>query len=397
MPELGDYTQQALDHICYLSEQIGGRGSCTADEGRAAEYAAEQMRAGGVDDVRIEPYLGAPSTYRPFVLAFAVALLGTLLVWLIGGRPAMGAAAVLSALGAWGMLAETNLDGSWLRRLLPRAGSQNAIGLFYPSGEVRKAAVLCAHLDTHRTPVFYSSRTWYLLFGLLVGGAFASMALSAAAYLLGAMFDWGWMRWIGLAAAALQMFALVLCLHADLTPFSPGANDDASGVGTLLAVAQRLVNEPLDHTQVWLACTGCEEVGAYGMSAFLDAHAAEIGPDGVYIILDQVGLGRLRYLTADGLILKHKTHPRALELARQVGTLLPELRLHGRVGIAYTDALVATKRGLIALTLYALPPANAPDAMHWHRMSDTLAHVEPQAVADAHTFAWQILQEIDRS
>jgi hypothetical protein len=399
------YVREALEHIRYLSQEIGGRGSCTHAERRAAEYAAEQMRAAGADQVQIQVYRAAPSTYRPYALAFGVALLGTFLVWILGprlvgdagGRVVMAVAALLSGLAAWGMLAESDLNDNWLRRLLPTGASVNAAGIVHPTAEVRRRVVLCAHLDTHRTPIFYSSQTWYRLFGLLVGGAFASMVLGAAVYLLGAVFGWEWVRWVGLAAAAVELSALALCLHADLTPFSPGANDDASGVGTVLALAHRLAAQPLAHTEVWLALTGCEEVDSYGMAAFLDAHAARLGRDVVCVILDQVGVGCIRYLTADGLIRKRRTHRRAVAIARQVSRLLPELEVQAETGLAYTDALVATKRGLIALTVDALPPPSAGDAMHWHRMSDTLDRLEPQALAGVHAFTWLILQEIDRS
>jgi Peptidase family M28 len=304
---------------------------------------------------------------------------------------------VLSGLGAWGMLAETDLARNWMRLLLPRANSQNAIGVLPPSGEVRHRAVLCAHLDTHRTPIFYSSKTWYLLFGLLVGGSFVSMVVAALAYAAGALCDWPWVRWIGLAAAAVELFALAMCLSADFTPFTVGANDDASGVGAVLALGRRLVAEPLAHTEVWLALTGCEEVGAYGMAAFLEAHAAELGNEAVYVILDQVGLGRIKYLMSDGLIIKHRTHPRALALAQRASNALPDLKVRGHVGIAYTDALVATRRGLVALTVDALPPAGSGETVHWHRVSDTLAHVDPEALADAQAFVWQVLREVEGS
>ena len=396
MPHLDRYTQRAIDHIRYLSETIGGRGSCTPAERQAAEYAAEQMRLLDVSAVRLEPYQGAPSTYRPYVLALTAALLGTLLVWLIPGRGAMLVAALLGALGAWGMLAETDFAANWMRWLLPGAGSQNAVGLISPQGEVRHRVVLCAHLDTHRTPIFYSSKAWHTLFGLFVGGAFLSMVVGAAGYGLDALFGWAWVRWIGLAAAAMELFALVPCLHADFTPFSPGANDDASGVGVILALAERLSREPLAHTEVWLAFTGCEEVACYGMAAFLDAHAAELGDESVYLILDQMGTGQLMVLTIDGLIIKRKTHPRALELARRANDALPDVQVGDQVGIAYTDATVATKRGLVSLTVDALPPPGTDGATHWHQMSDTLAHVDPGTLADAHVFTWQVLQEIDR-
>ncbi len=389
--------QEAMEHVRFLAGEIDGRGSCTPEERRAAEYAAGQMQDLGAQQVQIEGFRGAPSTYRPYALAFTAALLGTLLAWLVGGRWALAGAAVLNALGAWGMFAETNLATNWMRRLLPQAQSQNAVGVLPPAGEVRRRAVLCAHLDTHRTPIFYSSRAWHTAFGLLVGGAFVSMAVGAAAFGLGSVSGWRWVRWIGLVTAAAELFALGLCLHADRTPFSPGANDDASGVGVTLVLARRLNREPLAHTEVWLAFTGCEEVGAYGMAAFLDAHAQELGSDAVYVILDQVGLGRPMYLTADGLIRKRKTHPRALALARRADKALPGVNVGEHVGLAYTDAAVATKRGLIALTVDALPLPDAEQAMHWHQMSDTPEHVQAGVLANVEAFTWQILQEVDRA
>lgn len=397
MAKLDTYTQGALDHIGYLSETIGGRGSCTPQERQASEYTAEQMGTLGVQDVRVEAYRGAPSTYRPYALAFIAGLLGALLAWFFQDRWGLVLAAILNALGAWGMLAETDFSDNWTRWLLPKAASQNAVGAIAPRGEVKHRAVLCAHVDTHRTPVFYSSSTWQTLFSLLVGGALLSMLTSALLYALGAGFNWTWVRWIGLAAAAVQVFALAMSLHADFTPYSPGANDNASGVGVTLELARRLMAEPLENTQVWLAFTGCEEAAAYGMSAFLDAHATELGPQAIYIIIDQVGKGRLEYLTADGLILKRKTHPQALALARQCARGLPEVETAEQAGIAYTDAAVATKRGLIALTLVAVPPPGSGESTNWHQMSDTIDEIDAQTLSDAQQFTWEALQKIDQS
>jgi hypothetical protein len=395
--QLNTYTQSAIDHIQYLSKTIGSRGSCTSDERQAAEYTAEQMQSLGVQDVRLEPYKGAPSTYRPYALTFSIALLGTLGVWLFPGRWMLAFAAVLSALGAWAMLAETDFTNNWARWLLPKGVSQNAVGVIPPTGETKSRVVLCAHVDTHRTPVIYASKTWNTLFNLLVAGSLVSMLVSALAYTLGAVFSWEWVRWIGLAAAAMEIFALVMSLHADFTPYSPGANDNASGVGVILGIAQHLVQKPLDQTKVLLVFTGCEETASYGMVSFLDTHADELGKDTVYIIIDQVGFGHLCFLAADGLIRKHATHPRALELARAAANALPDIITTERVGLAYTDAVPVTKRGLVALTLCALPPPGSDDSIHWHQMTDTLDHVDPQSLENALDFTWQILKDIDAS
>jgi len=236
-----------------------------------------------------------------------------------------------------------------------------------------------------------------MLFSLLVAGSLFSMLVSALAYALGAIFSWEWVRWVGLVAAAMEVFALTMSLHADFTPFSPGANDNASGVGVILGLAQRLAISPLEHSEVWLLFTGCEEAASYGMVDFLNRHGAELGQHTVYVIIDQVGNGHLFCLTADGLIRKHKTHSHALELARFASKALPAIKTFEKVGLAYTDAVPATKRGLVALTLCAQPPAGSDETIHWHQMSDTIESISPQTLEDTHNFTWQLLSEIDQS
>jgi hypothetical protein len=356
---------------------------------------AGRMRSLGSSQVSVETFRGSSSTYRPFALAFGCALLGTLLVWIYPGGLGLSIGALLSLLGAWAMSAETDLSTNWTRWLLPSATGHNATGILSPSQETRRRVVLCAHLDSHRTPIFYSSEGWQRLFSLLIGLAFASMQLAFLAYLAGALLDWGWVVWVGLPAAAMQLFALALCLQADFTPYSPGANDNASGVAVCLEIAARLRIYPLAHTEVWLAFTGCEETATYGMNAFLNAHASQLGEATQYIILDQVGCGNLEYLSKDGLMIKRSTHPRALELASQVAASHPEIKIRQVVGVAYTDALAATRRGLNALTLVAVPPAGSGESTHWHQMSDTPEHIDPHTLQDAFAFAWGCLQSID--
>ncbi len=214
---------------------------------------------------------------------------------------------------------------------------------------------------------------------------------------LGVLLDWQWARWLGLLAGLVQAFALGMCLHADFTPFSPGANDNASGVAVSLALAQHLQEIPLAHTETHILLTGCEEVGAYGIAAYLQKHAGQLGPETVYIILDQVGAGRIKFLTADGLLLKHRTHPQALKLAREIVARRPGLGAYEGVGLAYTDALRATKRGLIALTLCTVPADETASGSNWHQMTDTLEHIVPEDLEKTYRFTLELLQSIDRA
>lgn len=387
--------QKVLAHIRFLSESIGGRGSCTEQELQAGEYTASQMRALSMKDIRTDPFEAIPSTYWGYGLSFGAALTGSLLVLLFGGRGVMFLGALLSLAGVWGMLAETEFAPSWVRWTLQRKTSQNVSGVLPPAHEAHRRVVLCAHLDTHRTPVFYSSKLWYAAFNFLVSLAFLSMLAGTVLYGLSAAYDWVWVRWVSLALAGIQIFAIALCLQADFTPYSPGANDNASGVAIALAVAERLRRAPLAHTEVHLAFTGSEEVGDYGMAAYLDHPSSGRDRDTIYVVLDEVGLGQVKYLRSDGLILRHRTHPRALALAREVKQRLPELNIIEGAGVAYTDALQATKRGLIALTVCTVPAPESGMESHWHRMTDRVETLNPDDLAATLQFTWTLLQVVD--
>jgi hypothetical protein len=353
------------------------------------------MRAMGLKDVRLEAYQGVPNTYRPYAIIFGLAAGSTLIAWLLESPWTAALAAVINALGVWGMLAETDFSPNWMRLLLPKAEGRNAIGVVSPAMETLNRVILCAHLDSHRTPIFYSSKRWHSLFQVLVTAAFVSLIVAALAYGVLAATGWQGGLWIGGLVALIQIVFFDLCIHADSTPYSPGANDNASGVGVTLALARALCAEPLEHTETWLVFTGSEEAGAHGIARFLDDHAAELGQDAVYLILDQVGSGRVTYLSSDGLIIKRKTHPDALALARGAAAALPDIAAQEKVGIAYTDAAVATKRGSIALTVVTLPEQGSDASTHWHQMTDTLDRIDSQALADTHTFVWQVLKNLD--
>ncbi len=170
-----------LNHIEYLSKKVRGRGSCTSGERHAAVYAAAQLKQVGVKRVAIEEFSGSPSAYLPYTLAFFVTILGSLLVWFFPDWHGFTFPAAAGLLGAGGMLLQSNLDTSWMRQVLRQRRSQNVVGVVPPKGRVKQRVVLCAHLDTHRTPVFYSSENWLKVFSLLLEGAFISMLLTLCA------------------------------------------------------------------------------------------------------------------------------------------------------------------------------------------------------------------------
>lgn len=391
-----EYARFAFDHIRHILESIGGRASCSPEERQAAQYLAAELSGLGFSQVNIEPFRGAKSTYWPFAVAFGTALLGTLVGLIFNNRWLLGLGGLLNTLAVWGMWRELDIRPNWLRWLTPFGDSQNVIGITQPKKELRRQVVVCAHLDTHRAPIFYSTAAWQSAFNLLLLFTFISMFAGAVTNLLGALFDWASLRWLGLAFAPVQAFALAMCLHAHLAPLSPGANDNTSAVGVTLALAHRLAAEPLAHTEVQFVFTGCEEVGAYGMRAYLDAHAKELGSHTLILVPEQVGTGRLQLVTGEGLVLKRPVRPEALDLGRLAAAALPDLMLTEKLGEAYSDALPAMQRGLTALTITSDPKAIGEES-HWHQMSDTLEHIYPDSLKDAYAFILEIILEIDRA
>jgi hypothetical protein len=389
-----DYAQRAYDHILHLSVEIKGRGSCTANEHQAAKYVLDQLQLLGVPQVESEKFRGVPSTYWPYCAAFGAALVGTLLALLMGSRIGLVIGGIFNLLGLWAMFAESEFATNWTRWISPAKQTENVIGVIPPEGAAEHKVVLCAHLDSHRTPVFFSTRTWQHLFSGITTAAFLSLAAAALVFLLGAIFHWDWLRWAGIVFAIVQGFVLVLVASADFTPFSPGANDNASGVSVVLGLAEQILKEPLSNTEVNLLFTDCEETGAHGMIDYLDKHSEALGKEAVYIILDEVGAGQVKIITTDGLVFKHATHPSAMKLARLAASKSGLVTSEG-VGAAYTDALPATKRGLVALALISQLPPHSAGASHWHQVSDRIEFIELQALQDIHEFTWTILQAIE--
>ncbi len=387
------WAERAYDHARVLAVDIGPRPSADDGEWRAAQYAERVLREAGLTDPHMEGFSASRSTYRPYAWALAAGLLGQIAGWR-GGRLWSALAAVVSLLGAWAFYREATLRPHWARRLSPRGLSQNVIAIAPAAQDVRRRVVLVGHLDTHRTPIFYSSPTWLRVLSASLAGGLAS--LIGGALLFGHFGRTGGRRpwWLALPAALFQAWGLGMLLYADRTPHSPGANDNASGAATVLALGERLAREPLRHTEVWILNDGCEEVGAYGMADFLDRYGHDLW-DADYVDFDMVGVGEPTLNLTEGLLRRVRYTPGLLRVARQAGEGLlgPD-----HEGGAFTDMWPVITRGYRGIVLDGRPRDDAADmaaSVHWHQMSDTFDKLDPDTLARAHEWAWRLLQRLD--
>lgn len=384
----------AMEHVRYLAQAIGPRGSTTANEALAARYAEEALRRVGLAPVS-EPFTSARSAWHPSAL-FAGLVLVSELVFLLAGRWGAVAGLVLAAVALASMLQELAFRPNLLRKLLPKGHSQNVWARLEPRGEVRAQVVLMGHLDSHRTPLAFSTDGWVRLFSTLVPAGLASVVALILLFAAAAVAPGPLWRWLSLPFALLVAGVFLLTLQADFSPYTAGANDNATGAGVVLSLATRLQAEPLAHTAVWAVLSGCEEVGCYGADAFAAAHRAELG-DAAWVAIDSVGGAGAdpSYLATETFLLTVRSDPGLVALFERVCARRPELKGHpSQMRGAYTEGAIGAKHGFRVLTLIghrrdgALP--------EWHRPTDVLDRVDAGLVERTESLLWELLREIDR-
>ena len=387
------YTERCLEHIRYLSETIGPRGSTTAKEAEAAQYAGRMLAEAGLEP-QVQPFLSARSAWRPYALAIGLVLAATA-VYPLAGRATAVAAAALAAATVVSAYLEVNFVPNPLRWLLPKGPSQNVWAVAPPAGERRAQAVLVGHLDTHRTPFVFKSPRHLKLFGLLSPLGFGGMAALLGVFIAGAITEAEGLYWAALGIAAVLAMVLVLLMQADFTPYTPGANDNASGAAMMLALAERLRSQPLEHTQVWVVGTGCEEVGCYGAEAFVKANRQAL--HGAYFItIDTVGgpgSGPC-YITREGMTRRYHSDAGLVALADAIARERPELGAYPRtMNLGYTEGAIGIRHGLPSLTFVNLRPDGV--LPFWHQPADRVDEIDAGVLARTEEFVWDLLRRID--
>jgi hypothetical protein len=124
----------------------------------------------------------------------------------------------------------------------------------------------------------------------------------------------------------------VLMAHADSVPPGPGADDNASGLGLLAALAPRL-GELAPPCDVWLVATGAEEriytgspdhLGALALARIVPRRRLRYG-----LSLDEVGRGRRFRLRSPAAAPRRRVERELLRAARRRGIGLDWLRDEG--------------------------------------------------------------------
>jgi hypothetical protein len=305
--------------------------------------------------------------------------------------------ALASALG--------DLTGSYflIRRLTGRRASQNVTSA--ERGDKPGTLILTAHYDAARSGSIFDRRLARAVAAL---GRLVRRPLSPAGpflWSIAIVFACAGLRTLGLespALAAIQFVptavliaAVALLAEVQVAPFSPGANDNASGVATALLLAERFAGS-LQHFHVWVLLPGSHEGMSEGMRRWLRGHQTELDRERtVFLNLDEVGVGDPRYSRREGLLFTSAMNRALVDLCERIAADDLDARHGARACVSRraSDALAARDAGYPAITVFCLGADGlAPDH---HLPSDTPARIEKEALERAFAFCSELIERLD--
>ena len=200
----------------------------------------------------------------------------------------------------------------------------------------------------------------------------------------------------GGARAGLVLGVLGTALVADIwrSETVQGANDNLSGVASLVALAELLREEPIPGLRVLLVSCGAEETLQDGIRAFMARHRHELDPATTrFVNLDTVGSPHLVLLEAEGPVrMEEYSGPWLRDLfADRAGSL--GIPLHrGYRARASTDSVIPSRAGYPIATLVSMTDWRAP--ANYHLPTDVPANLDYSTVARATRLVYEVARAL---
>lgn len=389
----------ALKHVEHFTNTIGPRGSTTPEEKKAHDYAKGVLEGLGYE-THWDEYYSATSGWLPYTLTLGLMLLADVIFAWTGGMQnaqmggvAAAAIALITVISFFLQLAKRDNPILWF---VPTAKSQNVWAVAKPTGEVRRRIVVSGHVDTHHVALAMQSPTLWQVFQILTtASAIVNVALTGL-FIYGIFSPDPLLRQIALYMGIVLVIGLVFTIHPETQPYVKGGNDNATGAGTVLALAEKLKAEPLANTEVYLINTGCEEVNHYGMADWIKRHAAE-APDAFYLVLDNIG-GKgsvVNYVVDEAIFFPQKADGALVNMAETVAKEQPDL---GATPFVYrgldSEMSTAARYGQKVLGLLNFDPKTKMPPL-FHTLKDDFGNVDPDVLDKSERFVWGIMKKVD--
>jgi aminopeptidase YwaD len=186
---------------------------------------------------------------------------------------------------------------------------------------------------------------------------------------------------------------VIAMAHADSVPPAPGADDNASGVGTIVALARAVAAGPAPACDLWLVATGSEERPYTGQPDHLGAAALvrrlrrdhRLGDVRLALSLDEVGRGTRFELRSPVARARAAVETRILASATRAG-----------VGVRWLRDSATGNSDHRELALAGAPAAKlgVPDDPCRHTACDTPDRLQHSAFARVLQVVWPLLREV---
>ncbi len=383
-----------LKHIYMLSHEIGPRGSTKSNEELAAQYIKDEMEKTGMD-MEVQDFSSVKSfswtygfIYLSFVLAFFIFITSPLLAF------------VICAFSLITFRREANTKET-ISRLMPKGRSQNILGKIPAQKYPVIKMIFVAHYDTSKSGISFHPEMVKNFRSIFLLGYF-SMIVITFVFGISIIFnrlgfnDYN-ILWYFTTPFALVLFSsFLVLLHREMFgKYTPGANDNASGVSVLLETAREVKNSPPDFIETCFLTTGCEEAGTVGMIRFLEEYKLDKKKT-FFINMDNIGSGDLKYIMQEGVLKRYASNDKLVKKASLSAREKPEIKVSGAsYHLLTTDATAALARDYNAMTILAMNKEGQLPNWHWH--TDTVERIEKDNLLTARTLALRILYNIDKS
>ncbi len=277
-----------LDHVAYLSQEIGPRPAGTEEEQQAALYITEQMQKEAGLSAIIEDFSGAPGADAPRVICCACTLVITIAALFL---PIVGVASIIVTLIAALLFAAEVFNRPVLSRAFARGVSQNVVAKYEPSysaesgGSRRRKVVVVARYDSGKVraeligpvlaalPILQWATFGAMVFLpllLIIRNVFFLNAEGAAAIVLTVL---------AVIALVLVALPLVFALLHKLAAYNEAANCNAAGTAVLMEVARRVGRGRVSEAEL----AARADASIHGEEA---ARAAGLVPEGAQLVYE---------------------------------------------------------------------------------------------------------------
>lgn len=245
------------------------------------------------------------------------------------------------------------------------ATSENIWADLHPSDNASRL-IISAHYDSKSQSLKLKSRIYWL------GAGMVSLVLLSVVYLKHSYYPSAWhlpaANILGMTAAISALRLMVVGTGNE----SPGALDNASGVGAVLACAEYFAQNPPAGISIRYLFFGAEEYGLQGSVHHVEAHLKEWQSFDRVVNFDGVGIsGALRWATS---LVPSKSDPlvkQVIGAAHQAGVSLKRIPLYPGLMM---DHIPFQSISVPAVSLCCVAPASG--LIHSSRDKETLLEQE---------------------